>query len=219
MAVEDMYSDEHRALQDRFDTRRVADLLAGFAAPAIDDAARTFIESRPFFFLSTVDPEGRPTVSYKGGAPGFVRVLDDRTLAFPSYDGNGMYLSMGNISATAKIGLLFIDFETPHRIRMHATATVSPEDPLLGEWPGAELVVRATVDAAFVNCPRYIHKHELVETSRYVPDDAGDAPLASWKRMDLMQPFLPAKDQGRAEAEGGVIDVEEYGRLVGEGTA
>lgn len=214
-----MYGETHRDLQDQFDSRRVADLLESMAIPAIDDAAKAFIESRPFFFLSTVDETGQPTVSHKGGAPGFVRVLDGSTLAFPSYDGNGMFLSLGNIAATGKIGLLFIDFETPHRVRVHATATVSADDPLLVDYPGADVVVRATVSAAFVNCPRYIHKQSTVQTSKYVPDEHGQAPLASWKRMDIMQPFLPARDHGRAEAEGGMIGVEEYGALVERGEA
>jgi uncharacterized protein len=214
-----MYGDTHRSLQDQFDTRRVADLLASFAVPAIDDHARAFIESRSFFFLSTVSDDGQPTVSYKGGGPGFVRVLDGSTLAFPSYDGNGMFLSLGNIAATGKIGMLFIDFEKPNRLRVHATASVSSDDPLLAEYPGADLIVRASVEASFVNCPRYIHKKVAGEISKYVPDDDGQAPLASWKRMDLMQPFLPGRDQGRAEAEGGLIGPEEYGALVDRGEA
>ena len=124
--------------------------------PLIDDEAKAFIESRAFFFLSTVNHEGHPTVSHKGGAPGFVRVLDATTLVFPSYDGNGMFLSMGNIAGDGRIGLLFIDFETPHRVRVHANAIVSADDPLMGEYPGADLIVRATVIDSFVNCPRYI---------------------------------------------------------------
>lgn len=215
----EMFGETHRSLQDEFDTRRVADLLESMAVPRVDDHARQFIESRSFFFLSTVSEDGQPTVSYKGGAPGFVRVLGESTLAFPSYDGNGMFLSLGNIAATGRIGMLFIDFEKPNRLRIHATATVSSNDPLLAEYPGADLIVRATVERSFVNCPRYIHKQAPVETSKYVPDDDGQAPLASWKRMDLMQPYLPSRDQGRAEAEGGLIGPDEYGALVERGEA
>jgi uncharacterized protein len=214
-----MYGETHRALQDQFDSRRIADLLESMAVPAIDESAKAFIESRSFFFLSTVSEDGQPTVSHKGGAPGFVRVVGPSTLVFPSYDGNGMFLSMGNIAATGRIGMLFIDFEKPNRLRVHARATASDADPMLAEYPGADLVVRAEVDAAFVNCPRYIHKQAPVEISKYVPDEHGEAPLASWKRMDLMQPFLPARDQGRADAEGGTIGVEDYGALVERGDA
>ncbi len=130
------YGDEQRALQDQFDSRTLADTLeAVIVQPAIDDEAKAFIESRAFFFLSTVNHEGHPTVSHKGGAPGFVRVLDPTTLVFPSYDGNGMFLSMGNIAGDGRIGLLFIDFDTPHRVRVHANATVSADDPLHGRVP------------------------------------------------------------------------------------
>src|SRR5574337_1695208 len=92
-----MYNPGSRTLQDRFDTRRLADRLAErLVRDHIDEADRAFIEARDMFFLATCDADGHPQCSYKGGEPGFVRVVDDRTLAFPSYDGNGMYLSLGN---------------------------------------------------------------------------------------------------------------------------
>ena len=79
------YGDEQRALQDQFDTRMLADTLeAVIVQPGIDDEARAFIESRSFFFLSTVNHEGHPTVSHKGGAPGFVRVVDPRRSCSPA---------------------------------------------------------------------------------------------------------------------------------------
>src|SRR5690606_27353007 len=149
-AMSSMYGDEHRELQDRFDSRALADTLAAVTVmPALDEAAKAFIASRSFFFLSTVDGDGQPTVSYKGGAPGFVRVVDDTTIVFPSYDGNGMFLSMGNIAGQGRIGLLFIDFETPHRIRVHAEAELVTEGDLLDTYPGADLVVRATITQSF----------------------------------------------------------------------
>jgi len=218
--VTSFYGDEQRALQDQFDTRMLADTLeAVIVQPGIDDEARAFIESRSFFFLSTVNHEGHPTVSHKGGAPGFVRVVDPTTLVFPSYDGNGMFLSMGNIAGDGRIGLLFIDFETPHRVRVHARATVSADDPLISEYPGADLIVRATVVDSFVNCPRYIAPHAGSEPSRYVPDDDGRAPLPGWKKIDLMQDVLPARDRGRAADEGGTITIDEYADRLADGTA
>lgn len=214
-----IYGEHHRALQDQFETRPLADALeAGIVAGTIDDATKAFIESRAFFFLSTLQPSGHPTVSHKGGAPGFVRVVDERTIVFPSYDGNGMYLSMGNIAADGRIGMLFIDFETPNRIRVHADAVVRPEDPLLAEYPGAELIVRATVTEVFQNCPRYITKQTAATPSKYVPDEQGKAPVAAWKRIDALQPALPTRDQARVAAVG-TITGEEYGRLFAEGDA
>jgi predicted pyridoxine 5'-phosphate oxidase superfamily flavin-nucleotide-binding protein len=209
--VSDFYSDDHRSFQDRFDSRALADTLAAVTVqPALDDDAIEFIGSRSFFFLSTVDAHGHPTVSHKGGAPGFVRVVDPTTLAFPSYDGNGMFLSMGNIAGDGRIGLLFMDFESPHRLRVHARATVSAEDPLMAEYPGADLVVRATVIDSFINCPRYITPRGSTEPSVNVPDEAGDAPLADWQRIDLLQDVLPERHQGRAADEGGTIGIDEY---------
>jgi predicted pyridoxine 5'-phosphate oxidase superfamily flavin-nucleotide-binding protein len=218
--VSSFYGDEQRALQDQFDTRLLADTLeAVIVQPGIDDEAKGFIESRSFFFLSTVDHEGHPTVSHKGGAPGFVRVVDPTTLVFPSYDGNGMFLSMGNIAGDGRIGMLFIDFETPHRVRVHANATVSADDPLMGEYPGADLIVRATVVDSFVNCPRYIAPQAGSEPSRYVPDEDGRAPLPGWKKIDLMQDVLPERDHGRAADEGGTITIDEYAERLADGTA
>ncbi len=216
----DFYTDAQRALQDEFDTRRLADVhRMSIIADGIDEDRRAFIESRDFFFLSTVDSEGWPTVSYKGGPTGVVHVEDERTIVFPSYDGNGMFLSMGNVGASAKIGLLFIDFETPNRLRLHATATVHTDDPALERFPGAELIVRAHVENTFVNCARYIHPHARVRSSEYVPDADGGQPYPAWKRIDMIQPFLPESDQGRAVDAGGEIDVEEYARRVTDGTS
>lgn len=214
------YDEHHRELQDRFASRPLADTLeAMIIRPELDEAAAAFISTREFFFLSTVSSAGQPTVSHKGGAPGFVKVLDPVTLAFPSYDGNGMFLSMGNIAATAKIGMLFIDFENPHRVRVHADATVEPEDPLLAEFPGAQLVVRAAITDTFVNCPRYVVRHERVEASRYVPDSQGDAPTPSWKKIDGMAAVLPPGDAAMVEAEGETISIEEYGDRLRRGDA
>lgn len=213
-----IYDEHHRALQERFESRDLADALEfAIVTPELADDTIEFVQSREFFFLTTVRADGQPTVSHKGGAPGFVRVLDPSTLAFPSYDGNGMFLSMGNIVATAKVGMLFIDFERPHRVRIHADATVHADDPLLEEYPGAQLVVRAAITESFVNCPRYIVKHTRVEPSRYVPDESGTAPVASWKRLEALTPFLCDADQHRVAAEGPPLTPEEYADLVQRG--
>src|SRR5271165_5506551 len=124
-----LYGERHRALQDEFDQRRKADRIESIALKTeLGDAERAFIESRRMFFLTTVDHRGRPTVSYKGGDPGFIRVTDPNTILFPSYDGNGMYLSMGNIAGHPEIGMLFIDFERPFRLRLQGRAEVT-RDP------------------------------------------------------------------------------------------
>ena len=216
-----LYGAQHRALQDDFDMQPLADRVAEFIVhPAIQPEHRAFIESRDFFFLTTVDHRGYPTVSHKGGAPGFVRVIDDSTLAFPSFDGNGMFLSMGNITANPKIGLLFIDFETPHRVRVHGDATVSRDDPLLQEqlpaFHGAEFVVRVKLAEIFINCPRYIHRYRRVEDARHVPQPGCPTPPAQWKRIDGLQDVLPERDRHIAD-ELGVLSPDAYAELVQQG--
>lgn len=205
------YTDGQRAVQDQFETTRMADLLHEVIVHAeVQDAERAFIESRDMFFLATVDGDGRPTCSYKGGDPGFVRVVDAGTIAFPLYDGNGMFLSLGNIRTTAQVGLLFIDFETPHRLRVQGTASTDPADPLLSDFPGADVLIRVAVSQIFVNCSRYVHKYQRVAASRYVPQQDCEAPFAEWKRIDLVQEALPPRDAGKTERAGGTITVEEY---------
>ena len=212
------YTDTQKEMQARFDSRALADTVEkAIVRDELEEMHCGFIESRDFFFLSTVDADGSPTVSYKGGEPGLVTVLDASTIAFPNYDGNGMFLSMGNIEASAKIGLLFIDFETPNRIRVQATAALSTDDELLERYPGANLIVRARVDKVFVNCARYIHTHERIATSPHVPDSDSVQPFPAWKRIDLVQDSLRTEDRGRATAEGGIITQDEYGELVQTG--
>ena len=148
------FNEGSRSLQDRFDTRRLADRIDGLlVAETISDRDRTFIEQRDMFFLATADAAGRPTCSYKGGEPGFVRVLDQRTVAFPNYDGNGMYLSAGNVLVNPEVGMLFIDFARGHRMRLDGTASIDDRDPLLADYPEAQFVVRVRARAVDPNCP------------------------------------------------------------------
>src|SRR5215831_16881702 len=182
MSDRPMYHEHSRALQDKFDTRRLADRLVDVTTRSqFTDEDRAFIEARSFFFLATTDAEGFPECSYKGGAPGFVRVIDDKTLVFPSYDGNGMFKSLGNILATGKIGLLFLDFERPKRLRVNGIGTTSDSDPLLRQCVGAQLLVRVKAQQIFPNCPRYIHRMQLLEQSAFVPQDGVAAPIPRWK--------------------------------------
>jgi uncharacterized protein len=193
-----MYHEGNRQLQDRFDTRRLADRLEERkVTDTIDAADAAFIESLDMFFLATADEKGRPTCSYKGGDPGFVRVLDDRTIAFPNYDGNGMYLSMGNLLVNPEVGVLFVSFERQRRLRLNGTASVAPDDELVRDYPGAQFVVRIRAREVFPNCPRYIHHYELVERSRFVPRADAAPPVPDWKRRDWARDVLPANDPAR----------------------
>jgi predicted pyridoxine 5'-phosphate oxidase superfamily flavin-nucleotide-binding protein len=161
-----MYHRGSRRLQDQFDTRRQADRIEKRSVrTTIDEGDRAFIERADMVFLATADEHGRPNCSYKGGDLGFVRVLDERTVAFPNYDGNGMYLSMGNALVNPNVGLLFIDFERRRRMRLNGTASIDAHDPLLAAYPEAQFIVRVRAREVFPNCPRYIHRYRLVERS------------------------------------------------------
>lgn len=216
--MQELYGPQHLHMQDEFQSQHLAESVKqAIVLPEIPEMHQGFIESRDMFFLTTIDHRGFPTCSYKGGEPGFVKVLDSQTLAFPSYDGNGMFLSMGNISGNNKVGLLFIDFQTPHRLRVHGTASIDRNDPLLAEFAGAQLIVRVAISEIFVNCPRYIHQYQRLKTSKYVPQANGEAPLPQWKRIDVLQDVLTEADKQTVQDLGGTITVEDYAGLLSQG--
>lgn len=193
-----IYRESSRAYQDRFDTRRLADRLEErLVRDHMTEDDRAFISSRDMLFLATADAEGHPQCSYKGGDPGFVRIVDERTIAFPSYDGNGMYLSAGNVGENAHVGILFIDFEKGTRMRLNGVATQSDDDPLLAECPGAQFIWRIRVTELFANCPRYIHRYQLVERSKFVPRGTEPPPVPKWKTRDWSRDVLPENDPAR----------------------
>jgi predicted pyridoxine 5'-phosphate oxidase superfamily flavin-nucleotide-binding protein len=207
--MSELYGETHRAFQDLHDTRRLADRLETLAHTEFDSKDRAFIESATFLFLSTVDDQGRPTVSYKGGPPGFVRLIGTAELVFPVYDGNGMFLSLGNIASTAQVGLLFIDFESPRRLRVQGAAKVIPnEGP--SQSPGAVHLVRIAVSQIFVNCGRYIHNFALQRPSPHVPDASGRQPFPAWKRIDVIADALSDRDRNKVTAAGGPIALDAY---------
>jgi predicted pyridoxine 5'-phosphate oxidase superfamily flavin-nucleotide-binding protein len=188
-----------RALQDRFDTRRLADRLDERLGRAVfTEQDRAFIESRALFFLATANAGASPDCSYKGGEPGFVRVIGPDELEFPSYDGNGQFRSLGNIGANPAVGLLFIDFESPKRLRVNGEATVLDDPETLARHHGAQLVVRVRARRIFPNCPRYIHKSGGAELSADAPRPGHEPPAAAWKSMAIIADVLPrvAPDHG-----------------------
>jgi predicted pyridoxine 5'-phosphate oxidase superfamily flavin-nucleotide-binding protein len=196
------YNEESRELQARFDTQRLADRIAErLVKDHIDAADRAFIEARDMFFLATADAEGAPQCSYKGGDPGFVRVLDERTLQFPNYDGNGMFLSAGNALQNPRVGLLFIDFQNRRRLRLSGKVLALEDEAAPSEHPGAEFLWTIAVEEVFPNCSRYIHEYRLVQRSEFVPQAACTAPIPDWKRRDWARDVLPAKDPANESNE------------------
>lgn len=190
------YHDGSRELQDRFDSRRLADRIEDrLMRERLSVQDKAFIESLDMFFLATADDANQPSCSYKGGSPGFVRVIDETEIAFPSYDGNGMFLSTGNLLKNPRVGLLFMSFETPRRLRVHGVASVDMDDPLLETYHEAQLVVRVKVEKVFPNCPRYIHKYQRIERSEYVPAVAHETPEPNWKGSEWARDVLPKRDR------------------------
>jgi predicted pyridoxine 5'-phosphate oxidase superfamily flavin-nucleotide-binding protein len=199
--VSALYDVNHRNLQRQFDTERLADRIEQrLFRTALTDEDRAFVERLDLFFLATVNARGEPSCSYKGGDPGFVRVLDAKTLVFPSYDGNGMYLSMGNVAANGQVGMLFIDLSSPKRLRVNGTARIEPASFVTPPYAEAQFVVVVSVREVFPNCPRYIHKYALVERSKFVPHAGCDTPIAGWKQMDWAVDVLPQSDPARRES-------------------
>jgi predicted pyridoxine 5'-phosphate oxidase superfamily flavin-nucleotide-binding protein len=205
-----IYGQQHRIFQDEFGTRSIADRIEQIAMKTeFGDDEKDFIENQDMFFLATVDHNARPTVSYKGGDTGFVKIVDSKTLVFPSYDGNGMFFSMGNVAQNKQVGMLFISFQRPHRIRVQGTATVSRDDPMMSEYKEADMIVRVALSELWQNCPRYIHRYQKVTLSRYVPREECATPLAEWKRVAEIQDVLSERDRERA-GKLGTIGIKEW---------
>ena len=193
--MSEFFHEGSRQLQNQFETQPMADRLAEtIISRQISPEDQAFIEEQNMFFLATVDQEGRPNCSYKGGSVGLVKVIDEYTVAFPVYDGNGMYMSAGNVMVNPAVGLLFIDFQRQARLRLNGDAFIQENDPLLAHWPEAQMVVRVKLLEMFPNCPRYIHKMVMVEESSFVPKKQSETPAPDWKRLEMVADVLPARD-------------------------
>src|SRR5882757_1066074 len=194
------YHDGNRSFQDEFGSRRLADRLEERSRSEFTDDDKSYIESSIYFFIATADASGRPDCSFKGGAPGFVRVTGPSELAFPDYDGNGMFKSIGNLAVNPHVGLLFIAMHgNPKRLRVNGEARINRDDVLLSEIVGAQMIVRIKVDVIFPNCPRYIPSLTLAEPSVYVPH-AGVAPVEpAWKGYDAFKDLVPPRRDRQSE--------------------
>ena len=188
----EFYQSGHRQLQEEFQSTALADRLEEIiVVPALDDDAQAFIAQQDHFFLTTVDADGFPTVSYKGGDSGFVQVVDATTLLFPCFDGNGMWLSMGNIADHGKIGMLFINTIEPHRIRVQGTARLVRDPDVLARWQDVGLAVEVSLTRTWINCPRYIHPMEKRSQSPHVPSPERATEQAEWKSLEVVADVVP----------------------------
>lgn len=183
-------------MQDAFDSRRIADRLEAVTYRAtLTEQDRGFVEAADMFFLATADGRGAPDCSYKGGDPGFVKVISETEIAWADYDGNGQFRSLGNVLVNPAVALLFIDWGKPARLRLHGRARVVLNDPLLASMPGGQALVRVDVERVFPNCPRYVHRLERVQRSPYVPVAGATPPEPAWKRDPRFAEVLPGREE------------------------
>ena len=205
------YGPEHLKLQKEFDCLKLGEkVVENIVSDEIDDFQKEYLESRDMFFLTTIDGNGQPTVSYKGGTSGLISVIDKNTIAFPFYDGNGMFLTAGNMVGNEKIGILVIDFETPFRLRLSGRAKRSMDTNLLAKYQEAIMVFTVTVDKIWINCNRYIHPHKRLNTSKYAPQAGKETPFPSWKRIEGITETLPFDQPEKARKLGDSITPEEW---------
>jgi predicted pyridoxine 5'-phosphate oxidase superfamily flavin-nucleotide-binding protein len=192
------YHKGNRNLQDRFDGRRLANSLEkNRKHTEFTEEDRQFVETAPFFFLATT-AHNMVDCSFKGGVPGFVKITGPKSIAFPDYDGNSMYKSLGNILENKNVGLLFINFSgAVERMRINGTATIDHNIERIEQFEGAKSVVDITVSAIFPNCPRYIPTISDLQLSEHSPKAGHTPPDPAWKFRDYAKPYLPAADKKR----------------------
>jgi len=114
------------------------------------------IEAAPFFFLATSDSHGRCDSSFKGGGPGIVRILAPDRLAFADFDGNGAFMSIGNILENPNLGMLFVDFSDGARLRINGHATVHDNGEIVGLFRNASRAIVVDVELVVPNCAKHV---------------------------------------------------------------
>jgi uncharacterized protein len=171
-----------RLLQQQLGTtERANDFYVRQVHPYLTAAMREFIARQTMMFLSTADSRGACDSSFRAGPPGFCVSLDDRTLTYPEYRGNGVLASAGNMTENPHLGVLFMDFTRDH-IGLHVNGTVRLyDDHDLRAWyphlptdtaPGRQphLWVHLTVEEAYVHCSKYIPHLEPAPRPRTATD-------------------------------------------------
>ncbi len=197
MEAESFYHDGSRRIQRRFGTERLAAHLAErYVLTELESEHAGWVRGADTVFVATVDPRGRPECSYKGGLPGFIQVPDPRTLEIPSYDGNGMYRTVGNVAAEAWVGLLFLFPALPAKLRVNGRCEVVTDPAVLARHTGAEAVLRVGVRQVFENCPRYLHDPGTGEHSVHCPRPDYRPPEPDWKQKDEYDGLLPSRTRG-----------------------
>ena len=154
-----------KAVQERRGSRKGyarMETKGGFAT-TIDPNLAGFIAGIRSFYLATANKDGQPYIQHRGGPPGFLRVIDDKTLAFADFSGNRHYISTGNLAENPRALLFLMDYENRQRVKIWGTARVIEDDAELiaklfpkGYKARAEAAILFTVEAWDANCPQHI---------------------------------------------------------------
>lgn len=156
-----------KAIQEKKGSRRQYARMesnGGWETTVTEDLAG-FIATLDMFYLGTANADGQPYIQYRGGSPGFLKVIDERTLGFADLGGNRQYITLGNLSENPKAFIFLMDYANSQRVKLWGRARVVDNDPDLLERlrdpdePGqVERAIVFTVEAWDVNCPQHIHK-------------------------------------------------------------
>jgi predicted pyridoxine 5'-phosphate oxidase superfamily flavin-nucleotide-binding protein len=172
-----MFSEPARKLQERYGSRAAYDRMAnsGYGEQELGLNETEFIAARDSFYMSTVTPDGWPYIQHRGGSTGFLKVIDERTLAFADYSGNKQYISAGNLSVNDRFALFLMDYPNRTRLKIigHAHTLEPGEDPVLenqlapiaGAKPGpkVERIFRLNVVGFDWNCNQHITQRFSLE--------------------------------------------------------
>jgi hypothetical protein len=131
----------------------------------VTQALESFLAELDMFYLGTANAEGQPYIQYRGGSPGFLKAVDEKTLGFADFGGNRQYITLGNLSENPKAFIFLMDYARSRRVKLWGNARMVEDDPTLLDrlrdpsYPGkVERAILFQIEAWDVNCPQHIHK-------------------------------------------------------------
>ena len=167
------FSPAVKAIQERLGSRKAYARLEakGGWRTTLGDDVTAFVAARDSFYLATASGAGQPYIQHRGGPKGFLKVLDDRTLAFADFGGNRQYITVGNLSENDRAQIFLMDYAGRQRVKIWGRARVIEDDhdllvrladPAYAARP--ERAIRFDIDAIDVNCPQHIKPRYDEET-------------------------------------------------------
>ncbi|MDP6705995.1 MAG: pyridoxamine 5'-phosphate oxidase family protein [Alphaproteobacteria bacterium] len=192
------FTDSVRRAQSRYGAREHGQRLedSGRWQAELTPDLKAFIEARDSFYLATASADGRPYIQHRGGLPGFLKVLDDKTLGFADYPGNRQYITAGNLDENDRAFIFLMDYARRRRVKLWGRAAVIDDAPELlaklhlAAMPKApERAIRFRIETWDVNCQQYIVR-------RYTEDDIAKVVAPLEARIEALEAEL-AKARGR----------------------